>query len=149
MQALNEAVKKVYDRQGVGERARLELSDGTGLWWMVCTQGMRVVSTVLQASLTFPLTSPEEEGDPEAMHPHLPPPGGDSHEEEDSGDDTVMIDLGDGIILTSKRVPVPAGFCDDEREEAAEGKEEEPDAGGGARSSHPSSLRRHSRTLLL
>jgi hypothetical protein len=52
-------------------------------------------------------------------------------------DDTVMIDLGDGIILTSKRVPVPAGFCDDEREEAAEGKEEEADGGGGARL-HPS-----------
>jgi hypothetical protein len=175
MQALNEAV---YDKQGVGERERLELSDGTRLWRMVCTQPMRVLSTVLQASLTLPLTSAEEEGDAEAMLPHPPPPGGDSGEEEEeeeeeggggekgkgacvrscesgrgvaaeveaeeteaddtvSIDDTVMIDLGDGIILTSKRVPVPAGFCDDEREEAAEGKEEEADGGGGARL-HPS-----------
>jgi len=179
MQALNEAV---YDRQGVGEREQLEFSDGTGLWRMVCRQGM--VSTVLQPSLNLPLTSPEEEGEPEAMHGHPPPPpprggggGGDSGEEEkeeeekeggwaekgkgacarsceggrrvvavveavstvadDTGmidlDDTVMIDLGDGVILTSKRVPVPACFCDDEREEAAEGKEEEADSGGGAR----------------
>jgi len=35
--------------------------------------------------------------------------------------------------LPSKRVPVPAGFCDDEREEPPEGKEEAADAGGGAR----------------